>query len=153
MAGTIAEISEETIKLQMYIESKQHGEELSFDRIAHDTGVVMDERNKQKLRVALKRAKREYSAIINYGIKLADSHSTMGLLTNKLVKIDRAVRRGERTQKNLQEQFFSSLNTQEQKEILYIGAVFGAIRVAAENGKVIYSKRNIKEIENIPIPK
>ncbi len=140
MAKTVAELSRETMILQKYIEEQEPGAELSFDKIARDTKIPMTGKNKAKLRCAMRRAKREYSSVHNFGVKLADSKSTMDLLTHKLVKIDRCVKRGENSQKNLQEQFFHSLDSIEQKNILFIGAVFGAIRVAAENGRVIYSK-------------
>lgn len=150
---TIAEVSEETLKIQRLLEEQPDGKELSFDYISAKTGVTMDDRGKGFLRTAMKRAKKVYSPIRGQGVKLADSKSTMPILINKMGKIDRAVKRSEKTHKTLQEQFFSSLPLQQQKEILYIGAVFGAIRVAAENGKIVYSrKKEISDTINIPLP-
>lgn len=152
MGKTIAEVSEDTLKLQAYLEKQKNGAELSYMRIEHDTGVVMDSRGKGYLRTALRRAKLESSTERNVGIVLADSKNAMGIIVNKLQKIDRTVKRGEKTHKNIQEQFFHSLTPEKQREILYIGAVFGAIRVAAENGKVIYSKKPREISTNITIP-
>lgn len=153
---SIAEVSEKTLRLQEYLNNIKPGEVLSYIKITNEAGINMDEEGKQKLRSALRRAKIEYSTIPKYGIKLADSESTMPILSNKIIKINRAVQRAERTHKNLEEQFFSSLSKDEQQKVLYIGAVFGAIRVAAENGRVIYGK-STKQISsssiNIPIPK
>lgn len=156
MAGrigtTVAQVSEKTLKLQEYIKRFALGQELSYLRIATDTGIRMDEKGKQYLRTAFKRARIIYSVIIGKGIKIAESKDTMPILVNKLGKIDRAVRRADKTQKSLQEQFFETLTPQEQKELLYIGAVFGAIRVAADNGRLIYKKRNVmSNSQNIPI--
>jgi len=153
---TIAEVSEDTLKIQEFLMKCKAGEEISYDKLQHETGVEMDNSGKQKITSALRRAKLEHSTIRGYGIKLADAKSTMPILSNKVIKIDRAVRRAEKTHKNLEIQFFSSLNKDEQQKVLYIGAVFGAIRVAAENGRVIYGKitKNISNSSvNIPIPK
>ena len=113
----------------------------------------MNNTGKQYMRTALKRLKVEYSPIKGLGIQLADRNITMPLVINRLNKIDRSVKRAEKTHKNLQEQFFESLDTKEQKQLLFIGAAFGAIRVAAENGRLLYqSKNKIKNKMTIPIP-
>jgi hypothetical protein len=143
---TIPEVCAETLRLQVYIEEQPDGAELSFEKIAYDTGISMDELNKGHLRSALRRSKREYSSIYGYGIRLADSASVMPILTTRLVKIDKTVRRGEKTQKALQERFFRSLSADDQKNVLFIGACFGAIRVAAENGKLLFQKPKPKQL-------
>jgi len=151
---TIPQVSEKTLKLQAYISECKEGDELAFMKIVHDTGVRMDSKGKQYLRTAFKRAKLIYSSLRGYGVKVAESSDTMPILVNRLSKIDKAVKRADKTQKTLQAQFFESLTPYEQKEILYIGAVFGAIRVAAENGKLVYRKSNeiSRSSINIPIP-
>ena len=150
---TVPEISKETLILQTYIEGLDNGAELSWEKIENDTGILMDNNNKAHLRTACKRARREYSCIYGYGIRLADTESVMPILTNRLVKIDKTVKRGEKSQKILQEQFFHTLSEKEQKDILFVGACFGAIRIAAENGKLIFKHEQPKQIKsgiNIP---
>lgn len=155
MARTIAKISEETLKVQSFIESQKDGAELSFEKIAYETGVKMDTRGRGYLRTAIKRTRKEYSSIPKYGIKLADKDSAMPILLNKLTKIDRAVKRGSKSRDNIQEHFYRELDETTQKELLYIGAVFGAIRIAADNGKIMYSKnKKMSDASlNIQIPK
>ena len=153
---TIQEVSKETIIIQEFIKKQSHGTELSYNSIEHETGVKMNEKGKSYLRSALRREKREYSCKRGYGIVLADANSTMPILMNKMTKIDKAVKRASKSQKNLQSEFFSSLSEDQQKEILFVGAVFGAIRVASENGKIMYTKRHITQDNgsiNVPIPK
>jgi len=150
---TIPEVSKETLCFQSYIEGMSPGMVLSWDRIANDTGLEMNEANKAHFRTGMKRANREYSGIFGYGVKLAGSEDVMPILTNRLIKIDRTVRRGEKSQKLLQEQFFQSLSEKEQKNVLFIGACFGAIRVAAENGSLIFRREVPKQISSsIHIP-
>lgn len=153
MGRTIAEVSEQTLKIEAFLRDQKKGTRLSYDYIQHRTGVIMDKRGKQYLRTALRRAGLESATEKGYGIVLADEENAMAIVANRLKKIDRTVHRGEKTHKTIQQQFFDSLPQDKQKEILYIGAVFGAIRVAAENGRVVYSNKpkQVKSSINIPV--
>ena len=150
---SIPEISEDSLILTDYLRAQKPGQILSYHKIGNDTKVTMNNKGKQILRRALKRANLEYSCIKGQGIKIAEAEDTMPIVINKLTKIDKAVKRAEKTHKNLYSKFFDELDEKEQKQLLYIGAAFGAIRLASENGKMIYSSR--KEISHsieIPLP-
>ena len=154
--NVIAKVSEETLKIERFLDTKKPGDTISYDEIAHETGVEMTNDGKAKLRSALRRLKVEYSPVRGYGIRMADAGLVMPLLSNKIVRIDRAVKRADRTQKNLQVQFFEALTPDEQRQVLFAGAVFGAIRVAAENGRMLYGsngKRSCGVNVSIPLPK
>jgi hypothetical protein len=86
-----------------------------------------------------------------YGVRLADASGVMPILSSRIRRIDSSVKRADKSQKLLQEQFFESLSADDQKRILFAGAVFGAIRIAAEQGKQIY-KRNQVSSPTISIP-
>lgn len=152
---TIAQVSEDTLKIQAFIDSQRPGAILTYTEIQSATGVRMNTDGKAKLRRACKRARREYSPVRGSGIRLASAETALSLVSNRLVSINNATKRGDKTTKLMHEQFFESLSTAEQRQILFAGAVFGAIRVAAENGKLLYKKN--KEVANdvvqIPIPK
>ena len=96
------------------------------------------------LRTACKKLKREYSCLRGVGIKLMGVDTATTLIIGRLVKIDNAVKRGERTYNNVSMAFYNELNPSEQKQINFVGAAFGAIRVAAENGK--YYLKNIAKM-------
>lgn len=145
------EVSEKVLILQNYIENQKDGAEISYITIEHETGVNMDQRGKQTLRRSIKRAKKEFSTIYNYGIKLASPETALSILSNKIIRIDNSVKRAEKTQLNLKKQFFHQLTAEEKKQILFAGAVFGAIRVAAENGKLIYQKKNYQQKDETKI--
>jgi hypothetical protein len=154
--NVVAQVSEDTLKLQRVLGSKLPGETLSYDDLAAESEVRMDNSGKAKLRTALKRLRLEYSPVHGFGVRLAEPALVMPLLSSKIVRIDRAVKRADRTQKNLQVQFFSSLTPEEQRQVLFAGAVFGAIRIAAENGRQLYNAKT-KQVGNnsviIPLPK
>ena len=132
---TIAEISEETLKIINYLQDIPHGQLLTYADVEKDTGVKMDLKGKSYLRTACKKMKREYTPVYGVGYELASAENAIGLVTHRLVKIDKAVKRGEKTYNNVTTNFYSDFTPQEQKQINFIGAAFGAIRVAAENGK------------------
>lgn len=154
MKKTIAELDKESIQIQEFLAIQKRGAELSYMAIEHGSGVKMDLRGKTHLRRALHRMKIEYSCTFGYGIRLADTGSVMPILSTRISRIDRAVKRGDRSQRILQEQFFNSLSAEEQKQILFAGAVFGAIRLAADQGRQLYKKReSLSATVHIELPK
>lgn len=146
---TAANESEELVKLKSYISQLPHGTVAMFQEVANETGVPMDKGGKDKLRIAMKRCSREYAPIRGIGVKLADPDSTMPILSLRLQRIDGQVRRSERAQKILQRDFYLSLKPEEQQGILFVGAIFGAIRSAADNGLQAYGKGAIKRLANV----
>lgn len=148
---TLAKISEESLTLIKYLEGVEHGQILSYQKIEQDTGVNMSTpAGKSYLRTACKKLRREYSCLRGVGIELASPKTATTLIVGRLVKIDNAVKRGERTYHNVSVAFYNELPPQEQKQINFIGAAFGAIRVAAENGKY-YLKNAVKQNATAPV--
>ena len=139
---TLAKISEESLALVNYLKDVEHGQILSYQQIEQDTGVKMNtQAGRSYLRTACKKLKREYSCLRGVGIQLMGVNTATTLIVGRLVKIDNAVKRGERTYNNVSVAFYNELSPAEQKKINFVGAAFGAIRVAAENGK--YYLKNI----------
>jgi hypothetical protein len=154
--NVIAQISEDSLKIEDFLSGKSAGESISYDEISHSSGVEMNLRGKNLLRTTLKRLRFEYSPIRGYGIRLADASLVMPILSDRITKIDRAVKRAGKCQQNLQVQFFNYLTLEEQRQVLFAGAVFGAIRIAAENGRMLYGKKTKTDVVRsvkIPIPK
>ena len=143
--NTLAKISEESLTLINYLKNVEHGQILSYQQIEKDTGIKMNlQASRGYLRTACKKLKREYSCIRGVGIEMASSKSATTLIIGRLVKIDNAVKRGERTYNNVSIAFYNELSPVEQKQINFVGAAFGAIRVAAENGK--YFLKNVERV-------
>lgn len=148
MGKSIAEVSTETLKLESYLKDKEAGEFVSYNQITSDTGVIMDYRGKGFLRTALHRLGREYSTHTGQGIELASPENSMNIVTNRLVRINNAVKRGDRTTRNIQRDFLMQMSEQDKKRILFCASIFGAIRLAAEQGRQLFSKK--KEPSSIP---
>ena len=150
---TIGEVSQDTLKLQNFLSDQPHGVVLAYADIQRETGVEMFIAGRAHLRQAMKHLRREYSCIRGYGVRLADAGGVMPILSSRIKRIDRAVTRADRSQRILQDQFFTSLNEQDQKKILFAGAVFGAIRLAAEQRKQIQRQnQTMLPTINIPLP-
>lgn len=150
---TVGQLTEEGLRLQVFIEGLEVGREVSFLEVEKETGVRMDGKGRGSLRRALHRARREYSPMLGWGLRLADGAGVMPILSSRIRRIDGSVKRADKSQKLLQEQFFESLSLDDQKRILFAGAVFGAIRVAAEQGKTIYRKGKVSgPTIHIPLP-
>jgi hypothetical protein len=142
--STLAKISEDSLKLVNYLKDIEHGQILSYQQIEKDTGVKMNtQTGRSYLRTACKKLRREYSCLRGIGIQLASVNTATTLVVGRLVKIDNAVKRGERTYNNVSLAFYNELAPEEQKQLNFVGAAFGAIRVAAENGK--YFLKNIQK--------
>lgn len=142
---TLAKISEESLTLVNYLKNVEHGQILSYQQIEKDTGVEMSKnKGRSYLRTACKKLKREYSCLRGVGIKLASADTATTLIIGRLVRIDNAVKRGERTYHNVSMAFYNELSAIEQRQINFVGAAFGAIRVAAENGK--YFLKNAERV-------
>lgn len=153
MMQTVGQLTEQGLKLQVFIEGLEPGREISFLEVSKETGIAMSGEGRSALRRAMKRAKREYSAMPGWGVRLADASCVMPILSTRIRRIDSSVKRADNSQKLLQEQFFESLTAEDQKRILFAGAVFGAIRVAAEQGKMIYKKEKVSgPTIHIPLP-
>jgi len=148
---TIQTISVNTISIIEYLKDKKPGEKITYKMITTATGVNMNVAGKSYLRTALHKLKLEYECIMNMGIILASEKNTTRILVHKLVKIDNAVKRGEKSYKNLNLSFYDKLSDQERKQINFIGAAFGAIRLAAENGRQIFKFEKVSNYKSINI--
>ena len=140
------ETSEDLLKLSSYIQEKRPGTELSFMKVQDETGITMDHDGRSKLRRACQREKIEYLSIRGYGIKLTDPTTGMEAVSKRVVRIDNAVRRGERTTRNIKNNFINEMSEEDKKRLIYTGAIFGAIRAAASDSKYIYNTKP-KEIK------
>lgn len=143
---TIAKVSDETLKIENVLQSLKPGEEITYQRLKELSGVTMDNKGKAYMRTAMNRLKLEYSPMFGLGVKLCDSNVATQFIGTKVVRIDKAVRRAEKTTKRVTNQFYNQLNEHDQKQVNFIGSVFAAIRVYSTNAKQIFKKPDVKVI-------
>ena len=138
--------SEEYVKLQALVQGQRDGTLLTYDSVTKSTSIPMTRANRDKLRRVILRSGRRYIAFPSVGYELAKAETVMPILVYGLRRIDGQVKRVDKSERLLRERFFNQLPSGQQKAVLFLGAVFGAIRLAAEQGKELYSQKKLKEI-------
>lgn len=131
--------SAEYIRLLGYVSDLPDGYMITYEEAQREAAVEMDRHGRSLLRQAILKCGREYAVVTGTGYKLANADLTMPIMTKRFVSIDNRIRRAEQAHKALME-FRESLTEDERRGFDFAGAVFGAIRVAAENGKHLYGK-------------
>ncbi len=142
-------ISADMQALKKYIEVLPDGKIVSFEAVASDTGIKMDTKGKQFLRAALSSLHREYASITGWGIELSSPANAVSLVNHRLIKIDNAVRRGEKTANRCMH-FLDAMDDKDSKQLLFVASVFGAIRASASLAKSQYrtNKEKVIDIKN-----
>lgn len=131
--------SAEYLRLIGYIHELPDGYFIEYKAAQREAGVEMNSKGRALLRKAIVRLGREYAVVPGQGFKLADPGTTMPIMTKRFLSIDSRVKRAEKAHKALRE-FRNSLSEDERRGFDFAGAIFGAIRVAAEDGKHLYGK-------------
>lgn len=136
-----APLNRDTLKLEQYVSQHEHGAVMGWVQVEHETGVRMDFTGKQRLRQAVKNQDREYEAIRAYGIRLADKHSVMPILSTCFKRIGKAVKRTARAHKNLERDFYDALPKEDQQRMRQTAAYLGAIRQTVEQGRQVHKRQ------------
>lgn len=154
MTKSIPEVSAETVRLQEYLKTRSPGEIITYSSIEKETGIRMDTKGRNHLRKAAKREKIEYACHYGNGIELADGKNGYQIVRGRLIKVNRTLKRSEKTHRNIQGQFLDKMTQRDKDAMLFLGGVFGAIRLAAENGRALFSNKSTydKLPEKIEVP-
>lgn len=151
--NTIAQISDETLKLKAFIGEHKPGTKLSYKFIEHETGITMDAQGKARLRSALNSLKMEATNIRGEGIVLSSPDNANAIVATRFGRIDGAVRRSERTVRRLKDKHYEDMNPAERKKLGFAIGVLGAIRITAEQCKDVHKKQLPSNTTvNIPLP-
>lgn len=134
---SIQKVSLETLKLETVFMSSKPGTEFTYEHLEYISGVKMDMKGKSYVRTALKRLNLPCETVRGKGIKLLSPENATTIVAYKIIKIDRSVKRAEKTtlQVKNHEEIFNSLTEKEQKDINFMAAVFAGIRSFSEQAK------------------
>ena len=139
-------VSEEVLKLQEYLENLAPGKRVSYANIAYESGINMDTTGKQRLIRAAHRAGIEYLSIRGYGIEIVSPDTSIEAVSKRTIKIDSAVKKAEKTTEHIIQQHFDNMDECDQRKVLYLGSVFGAIRGVANSARLMNKFNEPKEI-------
>lgn len=148
MKNTIQVVSENTLKLQGIFASGD-GRLFTYKEIENLTGVKMDLAGKSYMRSALKRLKMPYEIIRGEGIRLLSPENASRIVVDKVIKVDNAIKRASKTTKQVSDKVYDRLSELEQKNINFLGALFGTIRAYSSNAKKIFNKPQLKAGDEI----
>lgn len=140
MNNSIQEVSKETLALENIFRSATEGEFFTYSQLQELSNVKMDEAGKGYMRKALNRLKLPYEVFRGTGIKLLSPDNASKIVIDKVVKIDNAVKRGEKTTKRVRDRVYNQLTEPEQRNINFLGAFYGTIRLYAQSAKRIFYK-------------
>lgn len=138
--NTIAEVSKDTLQIESYLKTLNPGQKVLYLTIQNETGVIMNLRGKQFMRSALNRLKLEYTCIHGQGIELCSPVNATGIIANKVIKIDKAVKRAGKTTKRVANQFYDQLSDSDKQHVNVVASIFGAIQGYSKNAKLLFKK-------------
>jgi hypothetical protein len=139
MPKTIQEISQETLKLENIFASATAGEFFAYNQLQMLTEITMDNKGKAYMRSALCRLKLPYECERGNGIKVLSPQNATRIIVSRVVKIDNSIKRAEKTTTQVKNRVYDELTEPEQKNILFLSALFGTIRSYSSNAKRIFA--------------
>lgn len=142
--NSIQKVSEETLKIEALLTNAEKGKFFSYTELQDLTGVIMNNRGKGFMRTALKRLKQPYECIKGTGIKLLSSENASRIVVNRVVKIDNSVKKADKITRQVHEKVYDELTEAEQKNIKFLGALFGTIRSYSQSAKRIFYSTPLK---------
>lgn len=131
MLASIQKRNAEVARLALYFTAMPDGEDISWLRIEHETGVVMDMHGRGLARRGLHRARRPYEAICGVGVRMSATGTALQIMRSRFVRIDGAVRRAESTRGVLAVRHLDSMEPADRERMLILAGFFGAVRAFA----------------------
>ncbi len=148
--NTIAKASDDMLEIKEFFRDSPDGAIVPYEDIEKHTGIKMDYQGKQRMRSALHSLRREYACVRGYGIELSSPDNSDVLVGSRLVRIDNAVKRGERSTNRLISQHLKDMPQKTREKVLLAGSIFGAIRASADLAKKQFNvqKEKLRFISN-----
>lgn len=140
------EVSENTLKIEAFLRTLNPGERVTFKQIESETGVKMDNRGRANMRSALNRLKLEHSPIRGIGIELCSEKNAAGIVAEKVIRIEKCVKRARKTTTRVTEQFFDKLPEEQKISIAATASALGTIIAVSRGATLIYKKPERKAI-------
>lgn len=132
---TIQDASAETLALEAMLGELGPGEQVSYAEIQQRTGVTMDGRNRNRLRVAAKRAGRVYATIRGFGIAMSSGENGAAIVKGGMVRLDNHVKRQERVTSAILLQHGREMPPDDRAQVTAMAAMFATVRNIADQQK------------------
>lgn len=136
--------SEHTLMIEAYLKTLNAGDRVSYETIAQESAVPMDTKGKSYLRTAANRLNIEYSSIRGQGIELCSEMNATGMIATRVQRIDKSVKRADKTTKRVTDQFYEKLSNEDKQHVNVVASMFGAIRAYSNNARLLFKKPIVK---------
>lgn len=137
MKKEIFKATEQTDKIRKFLESKPEGAMVSFDEIESETGVVMNELNKERMRSALRINRQEYSPIVGIGIELSSPKNGNGIVGCKIQKVRRSANRAGKSANIIIEKHGKQMTKKELEAAIYKQMIANSVASALKQQKPV----------------
>jgi len=144
--NTIAEVSRETLLIEAYLKNLNSGDKIPYAILEKETKVKMDNRGKQFMRSAMRRLKLEYTCIRGIGIELCSAINATGIIAHKVIGIDKAVKRANKTTKNVINQFDEQLSNEDRLHVYTVRSMLAPITSYSKSARLFFQKPDRKSI-------
>lgn len=144
MSKSIQEVSKETLKLENVFSSATPGELFTYSKLQELTGVRMDNNGKGYMRTALKRLKLPYKVYSGKGVEILSAKNATEIIVHRVSKIDNSIKKADKVTRQVSAKVYNELTEPEQKNINFLGALFGTIRAYSISAKRIFAKPSLK---------
>jgi hypothetical protein len=127
--------SADILTLREYIKTAKPDQTLTYSQIAGDTGISMDKTGKNHLRAACKTEKIEYTPLVGEGIVIAGPVTGCKIVETRIHGAKRAIKRSARSHAIISAKHLANMSQDDQKKVVFVGAVFAAMTAASESLK------------------
>lgn len=136
--------SADILVLREYL--KEHAkpdQTLTYSQICGATGIDMDKTGKHHLRAACKAEKIEYTPLVGEGIVIAGPITGCKIVETRIHGAKRAIKRSARSHAIISAKHLAEMTQDDQKRVVFVGAVFAAMTAASES---------LKQMQPAPAP-
>lgn len=142
--NTIQEVSESTLKFEALFSGAGNGTFFSYGDLYEKTKILMDNKGKTYMRSALHRLKLPYETVSGQGIRLLSKENATRIVVRDVMRIDRSVKKAEKTTKHVNNRVFDELPKEQQEQVRFLGSLFGAIRAYSQSARAIFKPQAMK---------
>jgi len=133
--ASTAEKEAQAARLKDFFGALPDGEEVSWMRVEHDSGVKMDYAGRSMARLALKRLRRPYEAIKGTGLRMSSAGNSVTILAGRFARVETAIQKTDRVREALETRHFAQMSEVDQKKMLLAKSFFGALKVCSSTNE------------------
>lgn len=135
--------SPETLKIREIIKDIAPDTVLTWKDLQAMTGIEMDTKGRNLVRLACKSEAIEYSSLHRIGIVLSGPNTGANIVYSRVHAAKRAIQRSHKSYHNIAEKHLADMPEEDQKRVVMIGAVFAAMEQASNRIKLNKPKQEI----------